>query len=107
MIDQEKRLFRMLRAALRKTWMWYCPRRKAAIEGARLNRSEWRCAEDGKGVPRKEIRVDHVTPCGKLATWDDLPVFARRLFRGELQILCKPHHDEKTRREGIERRKKP
>lgn len=106
MIDADKKLWRMVRAALRKCWMWYSPGRKEAFEAARLNKSEYRCAQCEKAFARSGVRCDHVKPCGSLQGIKDLPVFAERLFYGKLQILCEADHAKKTALEAAARRKK-
>jgi hypothetical protein len=48
--------------------------------------------------------VDHVIPAGSLRSWDDLPIFAERLFCERevdgvkrLQRLCDKCHTKKTK----------
>lgn len=107
MIDLEKKRFRSLRSALRKAWLYYGQNRRDAADGARVNAKQWRCAKCEKLFQRGELEIDHIEPAGSLKTWDDLLPFVKRLFLGKCEPLCESDHAEKTKKEGIERRKKP
>jgi 5-methylcytosine-specific restriction endonuclease McrA len=60
------------------------------------------CAVCQKDFPQKEVQVDHkkpaVDPKTGFISWD---VYIERLFCGKenLQVLCKPCHDAKTKGE--------
>lgn len=63
---------------------------------------EYKCAACGGWFPEKETQVDHITPAGALRTFEDVGAFARRLLfpaPEDLQVLCKPHHKEKSNAE--------
>lgn len=58
--------------------------------------------------PSKDVQVDHIQPIvgpEGFVSWD---VFINRLYCpiDNLQVLCKPCHDEKTQREKPKRKKK-
>ena len=61
----------------------------------------YRCATCAQYFLQKEVQVDHITPAGSLRSYEDLPIFAARLFCGRegLQVLCKTCHTEKTNEE--------
>lgn len=46
----------------------------------------------------KATQLDHINPCGRLASFNDLSGFAERLFceADQLRVLCKPCHKEIT-----------
>lgn len=56
------------------------------------------CKDWFKGT---EVQVDHITPAGSLKCYDDLPQFVSNLFceQDNLQVVCSPCHDVKTKRE--------
>jgi hypothetical protein len=64
-------------------------------------RKVYRCAECLDTFMQKDVQVDHIIPAGQLKSFDDLPVFASRLFCKveDLQVLCKTCHDIKTKQE--------
>lgn len=53
------------------------------------------CRED---FPQKQVEVDHIIPIGTEKTWDE---FITGLYceKDNLQVLCKPCHKLKTKRE--------
>lgn len=55
--------------------------------------------------PQKLVSVDHIFPIGSLRCADDLSRFVTLLFceMDNLQVLCKECHDEKTRRDRLQR----
>ena len=61
----------------------------------------YRCNGCGKSFRQKEVQVDHVLPAGTLKSFEDLGKFAKNLFvgTGQLQVMCKPCHEVKTRKE--------
>lgn len=98
--------FGMIRQNLRKASRYWKPtleckkraRRKSQSSNKRL-KWEFQCNECKQWFPEKEISVDHIIECGALRSFDDLGDFAKRLFVevDGLQVLCKEHHDIKTK----------
>jgi len=66
---------------------------------------EYLCNACKKYFKGTEIHVDHVIPVGSLSHASDLPHFVETLFCEEdnLQCLCSKCHDEKTKKEIVER----
>jgi hypothetical protein len=100
------RFFSFLRSALRSAYNRYPPKfgvLAAAKRPAQVKRLKWefQCASCKQWFPQKEVQVDHKEPAGKLQSFEDLPVFAKRLFVGPagLQVLCSGCHGKKTREE--------
>jgi 5-methylcytosine-specific restriction endonuclease McrA len=93
-----------IRTALRKAWLYY-PSRQVIKERERVivvgekHRFEYPCANCGGLFKDREVDVDHIIPAGSLQT--DANSYLERLFcePEELQILCKPCHKAKTKRE--------
>ena len=86
-----------IRSALRKVWL-YSPQRREALIAAKMEKDPFYiCYLCKKIYPKYAIDVDHVEPCGSLLNYLDLETFARRLFAGELQVVCKPCHALKTK----------
>lgn len=58
----------------------------------------YRCAACQNEFTSKDVEVDHTEHIGATLTWDE---FIDRLFcEGDnLQVLCKPCHKEKTKKE--------
>lgn len=101
---------RVLRRASYKTPMY-----NEAKKAARIERGVYKCSEcERQGIEPdknrhgvKEINVDHIVPIANLELVDkSLDTFAERLFcePENLQILCKPHHKEKSEKERAERK---
>lgn len=90
---------------LRRVFRW-SPERRAALEAARQG-LKYLCAKCGKLFDKKKVAVDHIEPVVDPATgfvnWD---TYITRLFvtRDKLQVLCKIHHNEKSKAEGVVRR---
>lgn len=59
----------------------------------------YRCAKCKKDFPQSNVQVDHIDPIGSCATFDE---FVERLFceKENLQVLCKPCHKKKTKKEN-------
>jgi len=92
-----------IRSALRSAWNRWPPKYEALNQARRTvagqrHKYEYRCAECRQWFKQKEVQVDHIVSAGSDADWN---TFISRLFVGEdkLQILCKPCHAEKTKRE--------
>lgn len=76
--------------------------RRSYVGPNRQQKFEYKCAHCGEWFPEKETQVDHIVPAGALKTFDDVGAFARRLLfpaPDDLQVLCKPHHKEKSNAE--------
>lgn len=77
---------------------------KAAATGRKRNKksgrdaNHYRCASCGEDFPQSGVQVDHTKPIGSCETWD---TFIEALFceADNLQVLCKPCHKEKTKKE--------
>lgn len=104
------RLFKWLRPKLRRlSYQW--PPRKIKQGKARVSRGRYECAmckEEGKTVlyGPKEISLDHIDPVMEFEGFTNFDDFITRLFCSEdgFQVLCHPHHDEKTAMENELRR---
>lgn len=116
----DARFMGMIRAALRKTWMYSHAYKecinnaKVPYEGKGKRKYSIVCAEcrghyglaekiaitgkNGKLRHVKAWNVDHIVDAGSLKHFEDLTGFADRLFckTEGLQILCKLCHDRKT-----------
>ena len=104
----EAKFFGFLRSALRSASSKWPPKYEVLLAARRPSQSdnkrlkwEFQCAECQAWFPQKEVSVDHIIPVGTLRTWDDIAPFVQRLFVGHagLQVLCKLHHDAKTKLE--------
>jgi hypothetical protein len=71
-------------------------RRKSQSTNKRL-KWEFRCDGCDGWFARKLVHVDHVVECGRLKSWEDLSVFAERLFCevDGLRVLCSKCHEER------------
>ncbi len=104
--------------ALRKTFAAWKPMQEALKAARRpsqradrpLLKFEYRCAHCGAWFPLKEagsegkklVHVDHITPAGRMRSFDDLPGWIARLTEedpAKYQVLCVAHHIEKTNAE--------
>lgn len=100
--------FTFIRSGLRKLWSKYPvkfavkkqARRKSQSSNKRL-KWEFQCKECSGWFPDKETTVDHITPCGTLKSYDDLPKFVERLLcdHTNLQVLCDKCHLLKSNNE--------
>ncbi len=88
-----------MRALLRNAWL-RSPMRGEALKEARRERGEYLCAHCKEIFRIKEVAVDHILPCRKL-NLRVIGEFCQRLFCVSvmLQVLCKPCHKDKTKRE--------
>lgn len=82
--------------------------RNRALYSARVSRGIYRCVMCGPDIlhPKKNIRIDHIHPVVPVTGWDDWNGYIVRMFcevEG-FQILCKPHHKDKTNAENATRR---
>jgi len=107
----EGRLRAFITSTLRGGFRRYPPKYetlKEALWGKKLNPKTGRqslhytCKECKHEFPAKEVNVDHVLPVVDPETgFENWDVFVKRLFCGKdnLQVLCKPCHDKKTKLE--------
>ena len=69
--------------------------------GKKKTRRKWeyQCAICREFWFRDQVQVDHIVPCGELKSWDDVSIFAERLFcelKG-LRVLCTKCHKSITK----------
>lgn len=98
----ESQFWQFLRSGLRqmsRRWpplvrlIWLEHRRPNESSNLRL-KWEHQCSLCSGWFKRAGMQADHIVPCGTLKTWEDLPVFTRRLLCevGGLRILCEKCH---------------
>lgn len=110
----EAAYFSRLSNALRKTFRWWVPIKLALKAASRPSQSlnkrlkvEYQCAKCKQWFRRDDVEVDHVVPCGTLRRYEDIPEMIRLLTPedpGAFQVLCKPHHQEKTNTERVQKK---
>jgi 5-methylcytosine-specific restriction endonuclease McrA len=86
-----------LRSAIRQAFRWWAPA-KQALAAAKTG-SLYLCAGCQRLYHRKQVEVDHVRPCGRLRSLEDLPGFVGRMTPedpGAFQVLCESCHQAKT-----------
>lgn len=100
-ITLERFLIMVLRRASR-TW----PPKNQAFALARVNRGEYKCKACEKIFKQKEVQADHISPVIPLTGFDTVEGFIKRLLCDVhgYQILCKPCHLIKTKRENDQRK---
>lgn len=75
----------------------YSPERKEALRKAQVRGLKlWVCASCKKPHIKEQVHVDHVEACGE-SSIGNFDTFIRRLFQGELQILCTSCHGAKSK----------
>lgn len=100
-----------IRSALRRLSKFWKPALKA-LEAVKRPytgtnkriKHEYLCAGCGKWFQRKLVHINHITPCGTLKTYEDVPSFLERLFREddkEYNILCKEDCHKKETKEQL------
>lgn len=103
----EARYKSFIRSALRGAFRKWPPKfdvLKKAFVDKRINpdsgrlAAHYRCAGCNELFVLKNVQVDHIKQIGKLTTWD---IFINKLFceAKNLQVLCKPCHATKTKKE--------
>lgn len=108
----------LIKGAIRRVFSRSDLRRKALqasvtdhIDPSRKRVTRWsKCTKCGKLEPSYLMEIDHIDPVvpeGKSLedmTWDEL---VDRVWCDErlLQAICKPCHKDKTKAEGVQRRK--
>lgn len=97
-----------LRAKLRNAFTRWPPKYEVLTDARRKytgkskqQKWEFRCNICKDWYKQADVEVDHIVACGPLKTWEDLPVFAERLFCSKegLQVVCKTCHRTKTNEE--------
>lgn len=81
--------------------------RSDALKDAKVGRNQYVCAHCKQIFGRKDVQADHVIPCVKLTGWSGFDDFISRLYTDDkksYQILCKPHHKEKSKGEAAIRK---
>jgi 5-methylcytosine-specific restriction endonuclease McrA len=100
-----------VRAGLRAKFTRWPPKYECLDEAKRpyvgeSKRQKWeyQCACCEEWFPQKSVEVDHIIPCGSLKDYQDLPGFVQRLFvsKEDMQVVCKPCHRGKTKKDIIE-----
>jgi 5-methylcytosine-specific restriction endonuclease McrA len=106
----ESKYWSAIRTALRSGLRFYPPKvnvlnkAKRDYKGGNPRQKYcYECASCGECFKADQVQVDHLSPCGSLLSYDDLPDFVETLYCGEdnLQVLCKSCHKIK----GSEERK--
>jgi hypothetical protein len=92
---------------LRRAWM-RDKERSIAYAAARRGRGLYECVLCPKGVLHgpKDVQIDHINSVVPETGATTLDEYVNRLFvpADQLQIICKPHHKEKTLAENEARR---
>jgi hypothetical protein len=104
----EAQYWQAIRSCLRRMSRFWKPA-VAALHAARLpckgpNGQKWAylCHDCRKTFPRKQVQIDHVTPCGALTDFAHIGEFIRRLTPENVDayaVRCLPCHQIKTNAE--------
>lgn len=72
---------------------------KLRVPGSKPRVYVHKCVACGRYKIRQHVQTDHIAPCGSLKSWDDLPLFASRLFCevSGVRVLCISCHQEVTK----------
>lgn len=95
----------------REAWAKYSPERKKCFNNAKLkienNVDKWRCAKCLNLFALSEVQCDHIVPISKTipTSVEEYIQLFLKLDSDKLQILCKKHHNDKTKSEIHERNK--
>lgn len=101
----EARFWSFIRSALRQAWQRWPPKYRVKDKASRpykgkdkRRKKEFQCSDCKGWFKSSEVEVDHITPCGSLRSYEDLPRFVKNMFVGEdkLRLLCKSCHREVT-----------
>jgi len=105
----EAQYFSRIRSALRRTFRFWEPMKEALEKASRPSRSEnkrlkkeYQCAHCQNWFKRADVEVDHIIPCGSLNSYEEIVPFLKRLTveeAGAFQVLCKPCHLIKTKKD--------
>lgn len=104
----EAAFWSFIRSGLRAKHSRWAPRYAALAAAKRpykgdnaRQKFEYKCAVCKKWHIQKDVEVDHITPCGSLKCYDDLPGFVERMFvevEG-YRVACKSCHLKITKKE--------
>lgn len=110
----ESEFFSKIRSALRRSFRFWKPMKKALDSVSRPSQSlnkrlkiEYQCAMCKKWFPRKDVEIDHINPCGSLRSYEDVVPFIERLTQEDpkaYQVLCKIDHKIKTKQDNAKRK---
>lgn len=80
--------------------VWLASRRPY-VGANRRQKWEHQCAGCAGWYKRDGMQADHIVPCGSLRSWDDVAIFAERLFceADKLRIYCGSCHAERHKPE--------
>ncbi len=103
----ESEYFSKIRSSLRNAFRYWKPgiialnKASRKYQGANKRaKTEYQCSSCKEWFLRKDIEIDHITPCGSLKTYDDIVPFIKNLTQEDsnlYQILCsKSCHLSKT-----------
>jgi 5-methylcytosine-specific restriction endonuclease McrA len=95
------RYMSQIRSFLRQAFRYYKPITEARNK-AKVGRGRYLCSACRVIFHAKEIQVDHIVPCGKLNSLDDVAGFIERLSCEDpngYRVLCKPCHQIITNEE--------
>jgi hypothetical protein len=100
--NYEAELKKFIISSLRRTSLWWAPRNQA-MKNARIERGLYQCNICKKAVPKKEIRLDHVSPVVKLSGFTNWDSYIKRMFPKTegFQVLCLDCNALKTQEENI------
>lgn len=76
----------------------YLQRHRRPYKGPnKRQKFEYQCMACGSWKAGKEVAVDHIAPCGRLAAMSDIEGFVSRLFVEEtgLRIICEECHEQR------------
>ena len=106
----ESAFWSFIRSALRQKSRWWKPITECKLKAKRTYKGpnkrqkfEYQCKKCKQWFAEKNINVDHIQPAGSLNCAEDLPGFVNRLFCeiDNLQVLCEPCHDFKTKQDSF------
>lgn len=103
----ESQYFSKIRSALRNCFRYWPPLQEALKRASRPSqhptnkrlKTEYVCATCSQWFARKDVEIDHKTPCGQLSNYEHLAEFVKKLSTEDVndyQILCKPCHLSKS-----------
>ena len=102
----ESQYFSKIRSALRNAFRYWKPMQLALEKASRPSQSknkrlkkEFQCNKCKGWFKRDDVQIDHIVECGSLNSYEDIAIFVEKLTKEDIssyQVLCKPHHKEKT-----------